>query len=158
MSTRNCDEVNPASVKACLMYGASKSTHRVDDVVSGRITPICRLLAPLVPAAPSDLNWDIVDVMSTVKELTLSPAGTAAEAGADEEAGADDEDEDEEDDDGDEDDEHAAAIRATTPARATQPSRWRGLNVPWPCERECPPPCLLLPSTIPYPFRQGTPG
>ena len=92
--------------------------------------------------------------MSTVKELTLSPAGTAAAAGADEE----DEEEEEEDDDGDEDDEHAAAIRATTPARATQPSRGRGLNVPWPREREDPPPCLLLPNCIPYPFRQGTPG
>src|SRR6266567_355677 len=103
---RNCAEVNPASVKACLMYGASKSTHRVDDVVSGRITPICRLLAPLVPAVASDLNWDIVDVMSTVKELMPSPAGTVAEPDV---AGLD-EDDDEGDDD--EDDEQPAAIRA----------------------------------------------
>src|SRR5712691_7293192 len=105
---RNCDELNPASVKACLMYGASKSTHRVDDVVSGRITPICRLLAPLVPAAASDLNWDIVDVMFTVKELMPSPAGTVAEpdvAGLDEDDEGDDVDEDE-------DDEQPAAISA----------------------------------------------
>ncbi len=132
LSTRNCDEVNPASVNASLMYGASKSTHRVDDVVSGRITPICRLEAPLVPAEASDLNWDIVDEMSTVKELTLSPVGTVAEA---------DEDDDDEDVDGvDEDDEQPAAIRATAAAAATTPSRGR--------ERECPPPCLLLPSSI----------
>jgi hypothetical protein len=103
------------------------------------------------------LNWDIVDVMSTVKELMPSPAGTVAEllvAELDEEdvAGADD------DEVVDEDDEQAAAIRATTPATATQPSRGRVLNEPGPCERERPPPCLLLPSSIPYPFRQGTSG
>ena len=69
----------PASVKACFRYGASKSTHRVDDVVSGRITPTCRLLAPLVAAAPSALSWSIVVPMFTVKELMLSPAGTVAE-------------------------------------------------------------------------------
>ena len=96
--------------------------------------------------------------MSTVKELMPSPAGTVAEPPAaddDEEdvAGADEDDDEEEE--GDEDDEQPAAIRAATAARATQPSRGRGL--PWPCERECPPPCLLLPSSIPYPFR-GTPG
>src|ERR1700722_6538815 len=100
------------------MYGASKSTHRVDDVVSGRITPICRLLAPLVPAAASDLNWDIVDAMSPVKELMPSPAGTVAEAGAVVDAPAD------EDDDAGvvDDDEHAAAIRAATPTAATPPN------------------------------------
>src|SRR5271163_5013670 len=89
---RNSDEVYPASVKASFMYGASKSTHRVDDVVSGRITPTCRLLAPLVPAAASGLSWDIVDAMSTVKELMLSPDGTVAEppvAGLDEAAAVD---------------------------------------------------------------------
>src|SRR6202044_1342904 len=79
LSMRYSDEVNPAAVKACLKYGASKSTHRVDDVVSGRTTPTCRLLAPLVPAAASGLNWDIVEAMFTVKELMLSPAGTVAE-------------------------------------------------------------------------------
>src|ERR1700722_3150895 len=87
LSMRNSDEVYPASVKASFMYGASKSTHRVDDVVSGRITPICRLLAPLVADVASGLNWDIVDAMSTVNELMLSPDGTVAEpfeAGVDE--------------------------------------------------------------------------
>src|SRR5579862_5746289 len=81
LSMRNSDEVNPASVKACLKYGASKSTHRVDDVVSGRTTPICRLLAPLVPAWASALNWLIVEEMSTVKELTFTD-GTVVEAPA----------------------------------------------------------------------------
>jgi len=95
--------------------------------------------------------------MSTVKELMPSPAGTVAEpvvAGLDE----DDEDDDEEVEEVEEDDEQPAAIRATTPATATQPSRGMTLNVPGPCERECPPPCLLLPSSIPYPFRQVRPG
>jgi hypothetical protein len=107
------------------------------------------------------LSWDIVDAMSVVKELTPNPDGTVAEdAGADEEAGADEDDvvaggaEDEDEDE----DEQAAAVRATTAARATQPSRGMSLNVLWPCERECPPPCLLLTSSIPYPFRQGTSG
>src|SRR5580698_1607124 len=86
LSMRNCDEVYPASVKASLKYGASKSTHRVDDVVSGSTTPICRLLAPLVAAVASGLNWDMVDAMSTLNESMLSPEGTAPElaAGADE--------------------------------------------------------------------------
>jgi hypothetical protein len=30
--------------------------------------------------------------------------------------------------------------------------------VPCPCERESPPPCLLLRSTIPYPFHQRARG
>src|SRR6516165_5462295 len=87
---RNSDEVYPAAVKACFRYGASKSTHRVDDVVSGRTTPTCRLLAPLVPAAASALNSDIVGAMLTVKELMLT-AGTEAEplAAGDEDAGVD---------------------------------------------------------------------
>src|ERR1700722_1144654 len=146
LSMRNWDEVNPASVNASLRYGASKSTHRVDDVVSGRITPTCRLLAPLVADAVSALNWDIVDVMSTVKELMPSPAGTAAEAaGADEDAGADadagaDEAAGADEDAGgaggvvDVDDEQPAATREATPARATKPSR--GLNEPGTWERE----------------------
>src|SRR5262249_27998023 len=90
LSMRYCDEVYPAAVKACFRYGASKSTYRVDDVVSGRITPTCRPLAPLVPAAASALNWDIVGAMLTVKEPTLTD-GTVAEALAagDEAGGAD---------------------------------------------------------------------
>ena len=121
-------------------------------MVSGRITPTCRLLAPLVPAVASGLSWDIVDAMSTVKELMLSPEGTVAEplaAGADEVAAADagavvDAV-------GDEDDEHPAATMATTAAAATRPNL--GRDLPWPCERECHPPCPLLRSCIPDPFR-----
>jgi hypothetical protein len=154
---RNSDEVYPAAVKASFMYGASKSTHRVDDVVSGRITPTCRPLAPLVAAAVSGLNWDIVDAMSTVNELMLSPEGTAAElvAGLDEVpplaevAGVDEDDED------DEDDEQPAATMAVIAATATQPNLGRDLYVPWPSERECHPPCPLLRRSIPDPFRHN---
>jgi len=78
--------------------------------------------------------------MSTVKELVLSPAGTVAEplvAGLDEVpalaevAGAEGVDED---------DEQPAATMAATAATATQANLGRGLNVTWPCERECHPP------------------
>src|SRR5215472_9124745 len=142
LSIRNSELVNPASVKACFRYGASKSTHRTDDVVSGRITPTCRLDAPLVANSPSGLSWDIVDAMLTVKESMLSPDGIvfAAPPPPPDEAG---------------EDEQPATSRAATVAAATQPSRGRGLNEPWPCERECPPPRLLLPSSIRYPFRQS---
>jgi hypothetical protein len=87
------------------------------------------------------LSWDIVEAMSTVKELMLSPEGTVAEppvAGLDEvpalteaagDAGV-----------VDEDDEQPAATMATTAATATQVNLGRCLNVPWPCERECHPP------------------
>jgi hypothetical protein len=76
------------------------------------------------------LNWDIVDAMSTVKELMLRFAGTAAVplvAGADEDdvagadvAGADELDVLVED-------EQPAAAKATTPAAATQRSRGKRL-------------------------------
>ena len=79
--------------------------------------------------------------MSTVKELMPSPDGTVPlAAGADEVAAADA---------GavvdagvvvDEDDEHPAATMATTAAAATQANLGSGLNVSWPCERECHPP------------------
>jgi hypothetical protein len=86
------------------------------------------------------LNWDIVEEMSTVKELMLSPEGTVAAAAL--VAGAADVD--------DaavvagavvvvEDDEQPAAIRAPTAATATQPS-------------------FLLPSSIRYPFRHNAFG
>jgi hypothetical protein len=105
------------------------------------ITPTCRLEAPLVAAATSGLSWDIVDAMSTVKELVPSPDGMAAEplaAGADEDvAGAEDDEGAEADEEDDvEDDEQPAATTAAPAARATQPTRLRGLNVPWPCGRE----------------------
>lgn len=69
--------------------------------------------------------------MSTVNELTLSPAGTVPEPDDDDEA--DEEDEDDEAD-GEDDDEQPAAIRAATAATATQPNLEMGL--------------FLLPSSI----------
>src|ERR1051326_8254285 len=75
LSIRYCAWVYPASAKASFRYGWSKSTQRVDEVVSGRITPTCRLLAPLGANCVSGLNCDIVDAMSTVNELMLNPAG-----------------------------------------------------------------------------------
>jgi hypothetical protein len=80
--------------------------------------------------------------MSTVKELTLSPAGTVA--AADEDDGADEDDPADVDDDeaaGDEDDVQPAAIRPATAATATQPNREMGL--------------FLLPSSIQYTFRRN---
>src|SRR5580698_9621755 len=112
---RYSELVKPASVKDCFRYGASKSTHRVDDVVSGRTTPTCRLLAPLVPAWASALNSDIVDVMSTLKESMLTD-GTVTEAADDEVA----EDEAPAELDEEAEDEQPAAARATA-ARATKP-------------------------------------
>jgi hypothetical protein len=124
-------------------------------VVSGRITPTWRLEAPLVAAAVSPLNWDIVDAMSTVKELMPSPEGTVAEplvAGLDEVpaldevAGADEDVVD---------DEQPAATIATTATAATPPNRGRDLNGPWPCGRGGRPPRPFLPSSIPDPFRHN---
>jgi hypothetical protein len=99
------------------------------------------------------LSWDIVDAMSTVKELMLSPDGTVAEpeAGLDELTEAA----------GDagavelvvEDDEQPAATMAVIAATATQPNLGSDLNVPWLCERECHPPSPLLRRSIPDPFR-----
>src|SRR5215468_3671327 len=142
LSIRNCELVYPAAVRAFWKYGASKSTHRVDEVVSGRMTPTCRLEAPLVAAWVSGWSWDIVLLMSTVKSLVLS-AGAELLADGDDEvaAGADVAGADEEDAE-DVDEEQPEAITARPAARATTPSRGRSLNVPWPCERECPPPCL----------------
>src|ERR1700757_2514054 len=143
LSIRNCFEVYPAAVKACFRYGWSKSTHRVDDVVSGRTTPTSRLVAPLVPAAASALNWDNVGVMLTVKELMLT-GGTVAEPVDEAEAEA------EELDELDKLDElQAAAVRARSP-RPTQPSRRKRRNVPSPCVREYRPPLLLLLTRIPH--------
>jgi hypothetical protein len=94
------------------------------------------------------LSWDIVDAMSTVKELVPSPDGTAAElpdAGADEDAagGEDAGAEDAAEDEDDVDDEQPAATRAAPAASATQPSRGSGAKVPWPGAREGHSPCLL---------------
>jgi hypothetical protein len=91
------------------------------------------------------LSWDIVDAMSTLKELVPSPVGIAAEPPAGDDADEDAEVDDVADDEDDvADDEQPAATTATPAARATQPSRERGLNAPWPCEREVRSSCLLL--------------
>src|SRR5580693_4239927 len=139
LSIRYCAWVYPASAKASFRYGWSKSTHRVEDVVSGRITPTCRLAAPLVANSVSGLNLDISDAMSTLKELMLSPAGTVFEPLA---AVPPDEP--------DEPDDEQPAASAATAATLTQPSRRERLSMPWLCERECQPPSLLLPSPIPH--------
>src|SRR5262252_9163109 len=151
LSMRYCAGVYPAAAKDCFRYGASKSTHRVDDVVSGRTTPTCRLLAPLVAARVSALNKDIVGAMLTVKESMLTAGTVAAALAAGEDAaagGADVLDEDEQ----------PAAIRARAAARATQPSRGKRRNLPSPCERESRPPPLLLPSIIPYALSLNAPN
>jgi hypothetical protein len=81
------------------------------------------------------LSWDIVDAMSTVKELTPSPDGTAA--GLDEvPVLAEDAAGDEGAEAVDVDDEQPAATMAAAAATATKPNLGSGLNVPWPCERE----------------------
>src|SRR5271165_5772622 len=134
LSIRYCAWVYPASAKASFRYGWSKSTHRTDDVVSGRITPTCRVLAPFVANSVSGLNEPIVDARSTVKELMLSPLGIVFEP-----LGAPD------DDDG-EDEPQAAATRLTTAARL--------IHTTGRYERERRPPLLLLLRSIPQnPFR-----
>src|SRR5215467_2250160 len=122
LSIRYCAWVYPASAKASFRYGWSKLTYRVDDVVSGRITPTCRVLASWVANSVSGLNWDIVDAMSTVKELMLRPDGIVFEPIA---VAADELDEDELL-------LQAAAARHKAAARLTQPSRRKRLDVPWP--------------------------
>jgi hypothetical protein len=74
--------------------------------------------------------------MSTVKELMLSPAGIVAVPALDEDAG----DAEVVADVVDGDDEQPAATMAATAAKATKPNLGSGLNLPWPCERECHPP------------------
>jgi hypothetical protein len=93
------------------------------------------------------LNWDIVDAMSTVKELMLSPDGIVLEPL---EVVVDD-------DDDDDDDEQPADARATT-ASVTNPTLRKRRNAPAPCEWECGPRSLLLSSPIPHtPFARNHP-
>src|SRR5215469_4612027 len=127
LSIRNCCWVYPASAKAAFRYGASKSTQRTDDVVSGRITPTCSVLAPLVANSVSFLNCCIVDATSTVKELVLRPDGTVFEPC--DAAGVVD----------DEDDPQPAATRPATATRASPPPRRKRRVV-------------LLPTRIPKPL------
>src|SRR5579875_393378 len=61
-STVRSEAGRPAVVKACLRYGASNSTYRVEVVVSGRIT-----VTPPLPAAATDLRPAIA-----LKELLRS--------------------------------------------------------------------------------------
>jgi hypothetical protein len=70
------------------------------------------------------LNCDIVEEMSTVNELMLSPFGILFEP-----LGPDDVDVVL-------DEEHAAATRLTTAARPTQPTVRMRRDVPWPREGE----------------------
>src|SRR5258708_1861609 len=141
LSIRYCAWVYPASAKASFRYGWSKLTYRVDDVVSGRITPTCRLLAPLVANRVSGLSLDIVAAMSTLKELVLSPAGIVFEPLVVDDVvdGVDDP--------------QPAAARPMTAARPTPPTRREPRHVPAPCERVFRPPALLFTSRIlPPPF------
>src|SRR6516165_1161052 len=132
LSIRYCCWVYPASAKAAFRYGWSKLTYRVDDVVSGRITPTCRLVDPLVAKWVSGLNAAIVGPTFTVKELMVT-CGIALEP-----LGAVDVD----------DDPQPAAMRLATAARTTQPTR-----------RERQPPSFLLLSPIPHtPFARRHPG
>src|ERR1700689_3200619 len=62
-STVRSEDDRPAAVNACLRYGASNSTYRVEETVSGRIT----VTLPL-PAAATDLSPVIAE-----KELFRSP-------------------------------------------------------------------------------------
>jgi len=96
----------------------------------------------------------MVVAMSEVKELTPSPAGTAAEPLAADElaeaAGALDEAADELDE---LDELQAAAVTATAAATiVTDPSRPKRRNAPSPCRPKYGPLfSVLLPSLIPYP-------
>ena len=74
MSILYWDEVYPAAWNAFWKYGASKLTYRVDEVVSGRITPTMPF-----PAAVRPVNWDISEKLLLNDEV-LRPAGTVAEA------------------------------------------------------------------------------
>src|SRR6202048_3310654 len=60
----------PAVVKALVRYGRSKLTYRVEDVVSGRMTPTSPW--PAAVTGLSDAIWE--KLLSS--ELTLSPDGT----------------------------------------------------------------------------------
>src|SRR5215467_13815092 len=143
LSIRYCAWVYPASANAAFRYGWSKLTYRVDDVVSGRITPTCRVVAPLVAKWVSALNPAIVGPMFTVKELMLT-FGIVLEP-----LGAVDED----------DDEQPAAIRLAAAARPTHPTVRERRNVPPPSGRERRPPLPLLPSRITHaPFTRRQPN
>src|ERR1700674_3395521 len=72
LSILNSDVLYPASVKAFVKYGKSELTHRVDEVVSGMITPT----RPL-PAACKSFSVAMAAKV-TSKDATVSEAGTVA--------------------------------------------------------------------------------
>src|ERR1700681_1052263 len=72
LSILNSDELYPAIVKALVRYGASAVTPRVDEVVSGMITPT----RPL-PAACRSFSVAIAEKL-TSNEETVRLAGTTA--------------------------------------------------------------------------------
>src|ERR1700690_4674841 len=75
-------DLYPAAVNAWVRYGASKSTHRCDDVVSGISTP-----TRPVPAAVVLVSW-LMALNDASNEAVVSPApdpgpdGAAGAAGA----------------------------------------------------------------------------
>ncbi len=54
--TVNCEDDRPASVRACVRYGASNSVYRAEETVSGRITATLPL-----PAAASGFSVDMAE-------------------------------------------------------------------------------------------------
>jgi hypothetical protein len=70
----NCDELYPAIWKALVRYGASKSTYRVEEVVSGRMTPT----RPL-PAEVTLVSCDIAEKLLSNDEMLRD--GVAAVVG-----------------------------------------------------------------------------
>src|ERR1700682_2817648 len=75
LSILNSDELYPAIWKAFVKYGKSELTHRVDEVVSGMITPT----RPL-PAACKSFSVAMAAKL-TSKDETLSEDGTVAGVG-----------------------------------------------------------------------------
>src|SRR5438477_6267126 len=66
------DDEYPAASKAFFRYGRSNWVYRVDEVVSGRMTPTDPL-----PAACRSFSWAIAEKLWS-NDLTPSPAGTVA--------------------------------------------------------------------------------
>ena len=72
-STTSSSSSAPAAVKACFRYGASNSTYRVEDVVSGRIT-----VTPPLPAAATDLSCAIAENELSRSLTEIAPAPDVA--------------------------------------------------------------------------------
>src|SRR5665213_936364 len=82
LSILKSDDPYPAALKALVRYGRSKFTYRVEDVVSGRMTPTIPL-----PALNRPDSWLIAEKLLS-NDVRLRPDGTVAaaldEAGAEE--------------------------------------------------------------------------